>query len=208
MKMAKDPICGMEVDEKKTKFNTLKNGKKYYFCSKNCHDKFTGIKMKNTITDKNTAKTTISISGMHCASCASVIERSLKKTRGVVNASVNYATEKASVEFDENENNIGEARLKVIGMDNPHCVGTVGDALNLVKGIISKELSVNENAIIKFDPKLTNLEKIKKAIRQSGYEPVEQTASSVDREKEARQKEIKRLKQEVIIGFIITVPIF
>ena len=231
MKMAKDPICGMEVDEKKTKFNTLKNGKKYYFCSKNCHDKFTGIKMKNTITDKNTAKTTISISGMHCASCASLIERSLKKTRGVVNASVNYATEKASVEFDENEvnedalkqavvkagykvlefkneNNIGEARLKVIGMDNPHCVGTVGDALNLVKGIISKELSVNENAIIKFDPKLTNLEKIKKAIRQSGYEPVEQTASSVDREKEARQKEIKRLKQEVIIGFIISVPIF
>ena len=40
MKMAKDPVCGMEVDEKKAKFSTVKNGKKYYFCSKSCYDEF------------------------------------------------------------------------------------------------------------------------------------------------------------------------
>jgi Cu+-exporting ATPase len=39
------------------------------------------------------------ISGMTCASCANRIERRLNKLDGV-NASVNYATEKASVEFD------------------------------------------------------------------------------------------------------------
>ena len=38
--MAKDPVCGMEIDEKKAKFSTVKNDKKYYFCSKNCRDKF------------------------------------------------------------------------------------------------------------------------------------------------------------------------
>ena len=38
--MPKDPICGMEVDEKKAKFSLVKSGKKYYFCSKSCHDKF------------------------------------------------------------------------------------------------------------------------------------------------------------------------
>ena len=26
----KDPICGMEIDPKKTKFSTLKNGKEYF----------------------------------------------------------------------------------------------------------------------------------------------------------------------------------
>jgi Cu+-exporting ATPase len=39
------------------------------------------------------------ITGMTCASCANRIERRLNKLDGV-NASVNYATEKASVEFD------------------------------------------------------------------------------------------------------------
>ena len=38
--MAKDPICGMEIDEKKAEFSIAKNGKKYYFCSKNCYDSF------------------------------------------------------------------------------------------------------------------------------------------------------------------------
>jgi Cu+-exporting ATPase len=40
------------------------------------------------------------ITGMTCASCANRIERKLNKLEGVA-ASVNYATEKATVEFDE-----------------------------------------------------------------------------------------------------------
>ena len=34
------------------------------------------------------------IKGMHCASCARNIERSVKKVRGVTNASVNFANKK------------------------------------------------------------------------------------------------------------------
>jgi Cu+-exporting ATPase len=41
-----------------------------------------------------------SVTGMHCASCALLIERSLKKAPGVIDACVNFAAEKASVEFD------------------------------------------------------------------------------------------------------------
>ena len=39
------------------------------------------------------------IEGMTCASCAARIERKLNKLDGVT-ASVNYATEKAAVEYD------------------------------------------------------------------------------------------------------------
>lgn len=39
---------------------------------------------------------------MHCASCARLIEKSLYKTEGVHNASVNYGSEQASVEYDPN----------------------------------------------------------------------------------------------------------
>ena len=37
---------------------------------------------------------------MHCASCARLIERQLKKTPGVVDAAVNYGSEEASVNYD------------------------------------------------------------------------------------------------------------
>ncbi|MBI5389638.1 heavy metal translocating P-type ATPase [Candidatus Woesearchaeota archaeon] len=46
-------------------------------------------------------KTTLSISGMHCASCANIITRGLQKVDGVTSASVNYSTQKAVVEYDE-----------------------------------------------------------------------------------------------------------
>lgn len=46
------------------------------------------------------SKKTFSIKGMHCASCVIMIERSLKKVSGVTNATVNLATEKATIEYD------------------------------------------------------------------------------------------------------------
>ncbi|MCK5592334.1 MAG: heavy metal translocating P-type ATPase, partial [Candidatus Pacebacteria bacterium] len=45
-------------------------------------------------------KIDISIGGMHCQNCITLIEKKLNKAEGITNASVNPATEKASVEFD------------------------------------------------------------------------------------------------------------
>ncbi|MBN2330585.1 MAG: copper-translocating P-type ATPase [Candidatus Aenigmarchaeota archaeon] len=44
---------------------------------------------------------TIPITGMHCASCAQRIEGALKDTKGVKKANVNFATERATVEYDD-----------------------------------------------------------------------------------------------------------
>ena len=44
---------------------------------------------------------TLPITGMTCANCAATIQRTLeKKVAGVVGATVNFATEKARVEYD------------------------------------------------------------------------------------------------------------
>lgn len=43
------------------------------------------------------ARTQLAISGMHCASCAGLIERELKKVNGVQDVNVNFAAEKAYV---------------------------------------------------------------------------------------------------------------
>jgi len=46
-------------------------------------------------------KETYKISGMHCASCAGKIEKVLLRTTGVHSAGVNFASESALIEFDE-----------------------------------------------------------------------------------------------------------
>src|SRR3989339_137376 len=46
-------------------------------------------------------KKTYKIKGMHCASCAGIIEKTFKKTDGVEFAEVNYGTEAVKITFDE-----------------------------------------------------------------------------------------------------------
>ncbi|MBI4451311.1 heavy metal translocating P-type ATPase [Candidatus Woesearchaeota archaeon] len=173
----------------------------------------------------NTDKCSLRITGMHCASCAAKIEKTLAKLPGVKEVSVNFATEQALVECDPEktstqdlqkaveklgygvipEQAAGEARLTIIGMDNPHCVSTVSTALESLPGITSKELSVNEKGIIKFNPAKSTLEDIKRVIRQAGYQPLEESA--LDREEEVRNAEIKHLRLLFFIGLVLSAPI-
>ncbi|HEU0085794.1 MAG TPA: heavy metal translocating P-type ATPase [Candidatus Paceibacterota bacterium] len=46
---------------------------------------------------------TYRIKGMHCASCAGIIEKAFKKTEGVNSAHVNFGTETAAVDFDQSK---------------------------------------------------------------------------------------------------------
>ena len=73
--------------------------------------------------------TKLSIDGMHCSSCAVVIQKELKKINGVDNASVNYANEKATITHDPElaDTNALIAAVKkagyaanVIDNQNPH----------------------------------------------------------------------------------------
>ena len=47
-----------------------------------------------------TERVNLAISGMHCSSCANIIERQLKKVPGVSQANVNFASQKASIVYD------------------------------------------------------------------------------------------------------------
>ena len=57
------------------------------------------------------------ITGMTCANCAATIERTLNKVRGVAEATVNYASGRAAVEFDPDSVTISElaAAIERIG---------------------------------------------------------------------------------------------
>lgn len=173
-------------------------------------------------------KTVIPIAGMHCASCAVTIEKALKKIPGVKEARVNFASGKAYVEHDPSliglsglEKVIGGmgyraikgevpmdsvVSLKVVGMDNPHCVGTVGGVLKSLPGILFQDLRVNERARIEYDPEVITLRKIMEAIRAAGYTPLREEAS-VDQEKKAREKEIRGYKVRFLISLVLALPL-
>jgi Cu+-exporting ATPase len=60
--MAKDPVCGMTVNEKTAKITSDYNGKTYYFCAPSCKATF----------DKNPAKYAADSSehsGHSCCGC-------------------------------------------------------------------------------------------------------------------------------------------
>ncbi|PIY69151.1 heavy metal translocating P-type ATPase, partial [Candidatus Roizmanbacteria bacterium CG_4_10_14_0_8_um_filter_39_9] len=50
-------------------------------------------------------RVSLSLSGMHCTSCALIIEKSLKKIPGVKDANVNFSAEKALITYDESTTN-------------------------------------------------------------------------------------------------------
>lgn len=71
-------------------------------------------------------KTQMKIAGMHCASCAAIIEKGLKNIKGVSKASVNYGTESASIEHSHDvsrmdlENKVSDLGYKALkeGMEH------------------------------------------------------------------------------------------
>ena len=52
------------------------------------------------------ATNTYKINGMHCASCAAIIERKLKKLDGIEQVEVNYGTESAKLAFDSSQTSL------------------------------------------------------------------------------------------------------
>ena len=60
-----------------------------------------------------TAQASLSVEGMTCASCVGRVERALKKTDGVLEASVNLATEKATVTYLPDGVSLGQLKATV-----------------------------------------------------------------------------------------------
>ena len=58
-------------------------------------------------------KIELNITGMSCASCSAALQSSLKSTDGILNASVNIATEKASLEYEESKISVKDI-IKVV----------------------------------------------------------------------------------------------
>ena len=171
-------------------------------------------------------KLDLRISGMSCASCVAKIEKGLSRVPGVVEANVNFAAEKATIEYDPTEANpsdlvdtvkeLGYAArshkviLSVLGMSCASCVNKVQTALNQVPGVI--EATVNfatEQAAIEYIQGLVTIKDLSRATQAVGYTLVEpEEGQFVDQEKEARDAEFNLLKHKFLTGILLVAPLF
>jgi Cu2+-exporting ATPase/Cu+-exporting ATPase len=70
---------------------------------------------------------TYKIKGMHCASCASIIERTFKKIEGVEFVQVNYGTENAKMSFDPSKTTLEALSKKIEPLGYSIVMSTVND---------------------------------------------------------------------------------
>ncbi|MDO8581610.1 MAG: copper-translocating P-type ATPase [bacterium] len=107
--------------------------------------------------------------------------------------------------------------LKAIGMNNPHCAMIVEKVLKDLKGVEKIKVEfATEKVEVDFSEPAT-VDAIKKAIKEAGYEPLEMQGSNPpaggqnsveDREKAAREKEIKILRKKFWVGAVLSTIVF
>ena len=172
-----------------------------------------------------TRQTTLRITGMHCASCAAGTEKSLQALEGVSRASVNIATEKATVEYDpaviseadlkkaveEAGFGIGvsEVTLGLMGMHCAVCAQTIEKALRGAEGVLSAQVNfAAETATVRYNPEVTGVPLLRKVVEKAGYQAVSRESGAIDREKQARDREARNLRLLVIVSFVLAIPTF
>ncbi|MFZ2831769.1 MAG: cation transporter, partial [Minisyncoccia bacterium] len=95
----------------------------------------------------NTPKT-YKIKGMHCASCAGIIEKTFKKIDGVHSAEVNYGTESAKVDFDETKTSASALSQTVEKLGYTLVIPTA-KSVGMSENIDAEHLDTNQSKIEK-----------------------------------------------------------
>ncbi|OGN97611.1 MAG: copper-translocating P-type ATPase [Chloroflexi bacterium RBG_13_51_36] len=164
---------------------------------------------------KKTGKASIHITGMTCTTCARTIAKGLSHTPGVEQANVNFASQKASLEYDPAKVNLakikdtvsqlgygvatGKSIFPVSGMTCASCVARVEEALSSVPGVISVMVNLaSEKATVEY-MEGTQIADMRRAVKDAGYElgPEVQALEDVTT---ASQREIRALRNRFIIA--------
>lgn len=162
---------------------------------------------------------------MTCATCATTIKKSLLSQDGVADAQVNPGNETATVEYDPAKLKLGDLEkavtnagyevinekvvLKIGGMTCAMCVKTIENALNRLDGIAGVIVNLGaEKAYVTYNPKMTTVADMKKAIEDAGYQYLGvEGEEAEDLEEAAREKDLKEKRNRFIVGFAVGIPL-
>jgi Cu+-exporting ATPase len=147
-----------------------------------------------------TTEAVFAVTGMTCASCALVIEKTLAKTPGVTKAVVNLATEKLVATYDPSAIDVagigaavkaagysatpvaaptaaastaGKVTLGLLGMTCSSCAQVIEKTLAKTPGVTKAVVNLAaETGTVEFDPAVTGIDELITAVRGAGYDAV------------------------------------
>ncbi len=159
------------------------------------------------------------VAGMTCAACVNRVEKALKRLNGVRDARVNLAAANAGVlyepeavglpEMEKVVRDIGyevpwdRIELLVLGMMGTHCEGTIKDALGQMAGVVEVRVNLGTDTVsVDYSGGVTSGANIKRTVRSLGYEVTDKQEgeSSLDREREARKREVKHQLTNLLLA--------
>lgn len=164
------------------------------------------------------------ITGMTCAACATRIEKGLKKMKGVQDANVNLALEKATVKYNPTVTGPADIQKKVrdlgydvvtnktelilTGMTCAACAARIEKGLNKMEGVINATVNLAlEKAAVEYNPSIVSPKDMIQRVEKLGYGA---SVKSEDNDKEAvdhRLKEIKTHQGKFIFSLILSLPL-
>jgi Cu+-exporting ATPase len=175
-----------------------------------------------SMTQTETKKIVLNIGGMTCVNCARAIEKRLNKLKGVAQATVNLAAEKAIIDYDPNvvdqkaiEDAIVEVGYQVIheklvlqigGMSCINCAKSIEKALNNREGVYNATINfATEKLTVEYNPEQISTAGIKKTVQDVGYQVIEPEKTE-DAESKERSRNIRRLKYLLATSIALSVP--
>lgn len=170
------------------------------------------------------------IDGMTCASCAQTVEKATKKLEGVTKASVNLATEKLSVSYDDSKLSVSDIQaavdkagykvmtnqttdtFKIEGMTCASCAQTVEKAVRKLKGVENATVNLaTEKLTISYNPSEIAPADISSAVANSGYAATLKTSedkkTSQEERRAKKEQDMKKMKNRFWISIIFTIPL-
>lgn len=169
----------------------------------------------------------LNIQGMTCAACAKAVERASKRTNGVIEANVNFASEKLYVKYDENlvsdkeiiqaiekagyfakeEKNTKTVTMKIGGMTCAVCAKAVEKTTKKLEGVEKAEVNfATEKLYLEYEPSKIRISKIKEAINKAGY-VADDNEVSIDLDKERKENEMKVMWNKFIYSAVFAITL-
>lgn len=177
--------------------------------------------------EKTSEKKNIPIEGMHCASCAQTIEKSLDKLEGIDKSNVSYASEKASIEFDPNRVTMDDISgavkeagysvskgekidMPIEGMTCAACSQANQKALERLDGVISANVNLTtEKATIRYIPGKVHRGDFVRAVEKTGYSVPDSWLEEDYKEKDRVEKDLEKIqtaKRKVYLAWSFVLP--
>ncbi len=170
-------------------------------------------------------KKNVKIEGMTCTACARAVEKATGKLEGVNEATVNFATEKLSIDYDENSLNFKQIQeavakagyqavsdevtktFRIEGMTCAACAKTIERVTTKIEGVASSNVNLaTEKLVITYDSEKVRPSMIKAAVKKAGYQAFDEVIST-DQDTKNKEDEIRTMWRKFVVGAVFTIPL-